>query len=353
MTFSPAFYQAIFDSMHTAVILLDKALHILYLNPAAESLLKVSTRRFHGVPLNQVFSEHGYTPEGIEKARRNSQQFTKRKVPLRLAGEEIVVDYTVTPLPDFDDSLLVEIEPLDRAIQIHQEEMLVSSQAIIQDMVRGLAHEVKNPLGGLRGAAQLLERELGQPEHKEYTQIIISEADRLGNLVNRLLGPYKAMNIQQINIHEVLQYIRKLITVEAREIPVRIDYDPSIPEIFADREQLLQVFLNIIRNAIQALANTPSPCITLKTRIQRKFTIGNDLHPILLRVDILDNGPGIPDSLAEKLFFPMVSGRAEGTGLGLSIAQSIINRHQGLIKFGRRQDQTVFSIYLPFGESNG
>lgn len=353
MKFTSSFFQLLFDSMHTAIVLLDKTLRVRYLNPAAESLLQVSASRYIGTELDHVFSEYGHTPEGVEKALKSEQTFTKRRTTLNLPTGDIVVDYTVTPIADADQGMLMEIDPLDRALQIRQEEMLVASQAVAQDMVRGLAHEIKNPLGGLRGAAQLLHKQLESADHKEYTDIIINEADRLRNLVDRLLGSYKSIQCQEINIHEVLEYVRKLVSVETPAIPILFDYDPSIPDLFADREQLLQVFLNLVRNAVQALGDIQQPRILLKTRIQRKFTIGHDQHPMVLRVEVIDNGNGIDPSLAETLFFPMVSGRPEGTGLGLSIAQSIVNRHKGLIKFENQSEQTVFSVYLPFGEQHG
>lgn len=347
------FYQSIFDSMHTAVILLDDNSDILYLNPSAEYLFQISAKRFIGLPVSSVFSEEGFALEGVEKALKLGQRFTKRKARIRLPLTEIQVDYTVTPLVDCESKLLIEFDLLDRANQIRKEEMLVSSQSVAQDMIRGLAHEIKNPLGGLRGAAQLLQRELSDEGLEEYTEIIINEADRLRNLVDRLLGSYQSLRLSCINIHEVLEYTRKLISVEAQDIAIKIDYDPSLPDLMADREQLLQVFLNLVRNAVQALEGSNSPTIILKTRIQRHFTIGNHQYPVILRVDIIDNGQGIDEHLAEKLFFPMVSGRAEGTGLGLSIAQSIVNRHRGLINFSSKPSKTVFSVYLPFGESDG
>ncbi|MCY4043796.1 MAG: nitrogen regulation protein NR(II) [Cellvibrionales bacterium] len=346
------FYQSIFDSMNTAIILLDDDSTILYLNPSAEYLFQVSAKRFVGLSINAVFSEEGFALEGVEKALKVGQRYTKRKALIRLPLTEVQVDYTVTPLVDSESKLLIEFDLLDRANQIRKEEMLVSSQSVAQDMIRGLAHEIKNPLGGLRGAAQLLQRELTDADLLEYTDIIISEADRLRNLVDRLLGSYQSLNLSCINIHEVLEYTRKLISVEAQDVAIKIDYDPSLPELMADREQLLQVFLNLVRNAVQALDGCDHPTVILRTRIQRHFTIGNHQYPVILRVDIVDNGKGIDEHLAEKLFFPMVSGRAEGTGLGLSIAQSIVNRHRGLINFSSEPMKTVFSVYLPFGESD-
>jgi two-component system nitrogen regulation sensor histidine kinase GlnL len=215
-----------------------------------------------------------------------------------------------------------------------------------------MAHEIKNPLGGIRGSAQLLERMLDNPELKEYTTIIIEEVDRLRNLVDKMLGPNKLPERLETNIHEVLERVRSLIMVEAAEkLNIIRDYDPSIPEFLADKEQLIQVILNISRNAMQALlskrqVNSPAE-ITLSTRAVRQFTIGHTKHRLVLHISIIDNGPGIPEDIRESLFLPMVSGRAEGTGLGLSIAQSIINQHQGIIECDSTLGKTHFSIYLP------
>ena len=351
---SPKLYQSLLDSMHTAVLLWDDRLQLQYMNAAAENLLKMSVHRKDGVAVEHIFSENGHIPEGLIKAQKSQQRFTKRKTILRLPLPiDINVDYTVTPISEDSEWLLMEVEPLDRAIKISEEEMLLSSQAVSQQLIRGLAHEIKNPLGGLRGAAQLLERELADPALSEYTDIIIYEADRLRNLVNQMLGSNARLNKQKLNVHEVLEHVRKLLLAQTQNsIKIACDYDPSLPDIEADREQLIQAVLNVAGNAVQALAGVDAPCVTLRTRIQRKFTISNKLHNLILRLDIVDNGPGIPAELEKNLFFPMVTGRAEGTGLGLSIAQSIVNHHHGLIKFNSEPGHTTFSLYLPLELNN-
>ena len=213
-------------------------------------------------------------------------------------------------------------------------------------LVRGFAHEVKNPLGGLRGAAQLLEGELPDASLKEYTQIIISEADRLQKLVDEMLGPNRLPKKSLVNIHEVLERVRSLVLAEVPDgVQIKRNYDPSIPEFVADRDQLLQAVLNIVRNAIQAVEETG--IIELKTRIERQFTIGNVRHRHVLRIDITDNGPGIPEEMQHRIFYPMVTSRAEGTGVGLSIAQSLISRHDGLIECSSNEDGAKFTILLP------
>jgi len=235
---------------------------------------------------------------------------------------------------------------MDRLLRIARDESRATQQQTTQQMLRGLAHEIKNPLGGLRGAAQLLARELPSEDLKEYTDVIINEADRLQKLVNRILGPNKLPKLAQVNIHELLEHVRSLLLAEAPQgIQIRRDYDPSIPELTADADQIIQALLNIIRNAIEALQGEGE--ILLRTRVVRKFTIGQKQHDLVARIEVIDNGPGIAADVLERIFFPMVSSRAEGTGLGLSIAQSLIQQHNGIIECESEPGQTVFSIYIP------
>jgi two-component system nitrogen regulation sensor histidine kinase GlnL len=215
-------------------------------------------------------------------------------------------------------------------------------------MIRGLAHEIKNPLGGVRGAAQLLARELPEGDLVEYTNIIIREADRLRDLVDRMLGPIHQLDTQVLNIHEVLEHVRNLICAETNHrITAVRDYDPSLPPLRGDKSQLIQAVLNIVRNALQAATSVDRCAITLRSRPQRQFTIGSVRHRVVCKLDIEDNGPGIPDDMLQAIFMPMVSGRPEGTGLGLTIAQSIVTRHGGLLECFSEPGLTRFSIYLP------
>jgi len=244
--------------------------------------------------------------------------------------------------------LLVEIQQMDRQIRIAREEHQLSQQQTFRTLVRGLAHEIKNPLGGLRGAAQLLERELPSEDLKEFTNIIIGEADRLQILVDRILGPNTIPKKEPLNIHQVLEHIRQLISAGiSSDINITTDYDPSIPDLIADRDQLIQAILNIVGNAVQAIGSKGE--ITLGTRTVRQFTIGHVQHKLVCRIDIIDNGPGIPDDMLESIFLPMVTGRAEGTGLGLSISQSLVNQHDGLIQCESQPGKTIFSLFIPFG----
>ena len=269
-------------------------------------------------------------------------------------GKSVLADVTVSPLtePQLEDGLLLELAHTERHRRIAREEHLLAQQQLTRTVVRGLAHEIKNPLGGLRGAAQLLARELNDESLKEYTEVIIGEADRLQKLLDRLQGPGGVPHNCWINIHQVLERVRTLVQAEASNGPELIaDYDPSIPEIHADADQLIQAVLNIVRNATQALDGHGR--IILRSRTERKFTIGHQRHKLVARIDIIDNGPGVPPELLDKIFYPMVTSHAQGTGLGLSIAQSLVNQHGGLIECSSQPGETIFTILLPLESHDG
>ena len=251
----------------------------------------------------------------------------------------------------FRSLLLLEVHPRDRLLRITKEEAQLSKQETSKMLVRGLAHEIKNPLGGIRGAAQLLARELPDEHLKDYTNVIIEEADRLRNLVDRMLGSNKLPALAMTNVHEVLERVCHLVEAESQGcITLVRDYDPSIPDVLIDREQMIQAVLNIVRNAMQAISSQNElrlGRISLRTRALRQFTIGHVRHRLVTKVEITDNGPGIPAELQETIFFPMVSGRPDGTGLGLAITQNIISQHQGLIECESHPGHTTFSIFLP------
>ncbi len=341
----------ILDNLSTAVVLLNSSLNIEYINPASENLFQISNRQAAGSKLNKVMHVDNQFINRLQDAIAHFHPITEHEACISLpGGREIIIDYHLNPLQLTNKKiqLILEISHMDRHIRIAREEKLLSEQNATRNLVRGMAHEIKNPLGGLRGAAQLLERELPSEELKEYTQIIIGEADRLQLLVDRMLGPNNIPKKHNVNIHEILERVRQLIQVELPEedhVYFKLDYDPSLPDIMADSDMMIQTVLNITRNAIQALNGNGE--ITFKTRPLRHFTIGHTHHRLVLQTDIIDNGPGIPEELQEQIFYPMVTGRAEGTGLGLSIAQSLINQHGGLIKMNSRPGRTVFTIYLP------
>ncbi len=346
--------RRVVENLHSVVLLLDYDLRLRYLNPAAEMLFAVSARRFAGHSLTELLGDDellGALRDVIE----SGHPFTSRELPLDLlTGRRVTVDLTAIPLsdPDRERELLVEMSQVDRQLRITREESLMAQGQASRALVRGLAHEIKNPLGGLRGAAQLLERELNNEELKEYTQIIISEADRLQGLMNRMLGPNALPRRECINIHEILERVRSVVSIEAPAgVRLRRDYDPSIPELEADADQLIQALLNLVRNAVQAVGDEGD--IVLRSRILRQYTLGQTLHKLVVRIDVVDDGPGIDPGMKESIFLPMVTGRPEGTGLGLPIAQSLINMNNGLIECESEPGKTVFSILMPLSESSG
>ncbi len=341
--------RLLLEHQTTAILMLDESLHVRYLNQAAEELLSASESRVLGMAAEELFIDPSEDEDPLAVALASGQPFVKRHAELVLRNDEpATVDYTVTPIvDDRSGGLLVEIQALDRLLRINRDEQQQSIYATTRELVRGLAHEIKNPLGGIRGAAQLLARELRE-ELREYTQIIIDETDRLRNLVDRMTGPTHRLNPQTTSIHHIVERVLQLVDVEnPGRLNIERDYDPSLPDIEADPEQLLQAVLNIVRNAQQALADTPVPSIELRTRILRQYTLGHKRHRLVIRLDIVDNGPGIDHDVRELLFYPMISGRADGTGLGLSIAQSIVTAHGGVIECDSEPGRTRFSILIP------
>ncbi len=345
----------ILDNISTGVLALDGKLLVTSLNASGEALLKTSAARCHGMHARQLVLDPGEWLLSLQQVLTSKSPLTRRGMPLTLhTGQEIHVDLIITPVgtePDF--RLLVELQPVDRLLKISREEGLLHAQETTRAVIRGLAHEIKNPLGGVRGAAQLLARELPNEDLAEYTRVIIREADRLRDLVDRLLGPHQQLELQPLNIHEVLEHVRNLILAESHNSVEFIrDYDPSLPEIPGDRTQMIQVVLNIVRNALQAAPDPRACVITLRTRSRRQFTIGTELHRLVCQVDIIDNGPGIPSEIEHAIFVPMVTGRAEGTGLGLAIAQSVINHHGGLLECESEPGNTRFTLYIPMRQDN-
>jgi len=336
--------QHIVEHLNTAVLLVDAELTIRAINPSAEMMLQTGTRQAVGQPLAHLLPHNQALIEAMHTALLSSHPFTEHGLRLGVPiGRWITADCTVTPT---DTDLLLEINPIGRLLRLAREETRHDQHAASRAVIRGLAHEIKNPLGGLRGAAQLLERELPSETLKEYTRIIIHEADRLRNLVDRMVGPKTLPRKQPVNIHEVLEHVRKLILAEGTaQLRVERNFDPSLPDVHADPDQLIQAVLNIARNAVQAMNGVGT--VRLRTRIERQFTIGQKRHRLVVRIEIEDNGPGIPEELREQIFYPMVTSKPEGTGLGLSIAQDIIDQHDGVIEFSSLPGQTVFRIFLP------
>jgi two-component system nitrogen regulation sensor histidine kinase GlnL len=360
------------DNLTTAVLLFDDTLKLVDMNPAAEGLLDLSAKKSQGIEVFSLFPEASAYTGALARAAKSGQACTEREMQLHLSGARVVtVECTVIPLyepfrltssaiPSDRNKgpgkpavagIMVELVQLDRHKRITREEQLLSQNEMARALARGLAHEIRNPLSGLRGAAQLLERELDNEELKEYTHIIIREADRLQNLLDRMLGPRTPPQKRWLSIHEITERVYVLVQAEAPpHLSLERDYDPSIPDIHADPEMLIQSLLNVVRNAVQALqqpSGSRKGRIVLRTRIHRNFTIGHRYHRLVVRIAVSDNGPGIPAGLLESIFYPLVTGRPEGTGLGLPIAQSLVNQHGGLIECSSGPEGTTFSILLP------
>jgi two-component system nitrogen regulation sensor histidine kinase GlnL len=345
--------QRLIDNLNTAVLIFDPALRLCGINTAGEDLLSSSSRMVWGQSAAALFPDCPLS-DAIHRSIARSQPLTQRDVKLRLAnGSTIKVDCTVTPLsdPELEAAVLVEFINVGRHRRIVREEHMIAQHNTVNALVRGIAHEIKNPLGGLRGAAQLLERELDNEAHKEYTRIIIEEADRLKQLLDRMATPNRPPQKCRVNVHEVLEHVRNLVEVDKpRGVEIIRDYDPSLPELLADPHQLIQAQLNILKNAVQAVGARGK--IFLRTRSQRQSTIRSKRYKLVIRVDVIDDGPGVPQEIADSIFYPLSTGRAEGTGLGLPIAQSLIHLQGGLIEFVSKPNETIFTIWLPIDCAN-
>ena len=355
--------QSIVDNLHTAIILVADKLTIRCMNPAAEMLFHFSANRAAGRHINHLIVNDHELYDRLERALISHHPFRVYEASLSIhTGAQIDVDYAVSPVeqPDREACLLLEFTPLSHQQRHAHEESLLQQQEASKSLLRGLAHEIKNPLGGLRGAAQLLERELDE-KNRRFTRIIIDEADRLKNLVDRMVGPREIPRKQPVNIHKLIEHVRELVAAECEEnatgkpIRLRTDYDPSIPDIEADESMLIQAILNITRNAVSAIdpAQAGDGEIVFRTRARRNCPIGNQNHPLAASLEIIDNGVGVSEALQETIFLPMITGRADGTGLGLSIAQSLVQQHGGLIEFTSEPGHTVFTLLLPIQTENG
>ncbi|MDT3670909.1 MAG: nitrogen regulation protein NR(II) [Aromatoleum sp.] len=334
------------DLLSSAVVLVDDRLVIRYLNAGAENLFAVSQRRLLGMPLSTLLGEPPGLAAALDNALRQNWSYTGQDLKIaRQNGDPLHLDCTVSPADAAGVRLLLEFRPIDAQLRVAREEQLLQQQQANRELIRNLAHEIKNPLGGIRGSAQLLERELADPQLREYTEVIIAEADRLQDLMNRLLTSHCMMRPGQLNIHDVLERVRRLILAEFPDLEIRRDYDTSLPEFTADREQLIQAILNIVRNAAQAMQGQGE--IRLRTRAARQVTLAKRRFKLALELQVIDNGPGIPEEIRDKIFYPLVSGREGGSGLGLSLAQSFVEQHQGMIEVDSRPGHTCFSILLP------
>jgi len=380
------------DLLATAIVLVDRELTVRYANPAAENLFELSTRALVGHALVEIFAEDRVLSDAIEYARANNCSYTEHDLELATAGRsKLHLSCTISPVemeapapaigrpsnvradslvvqpPDGGERALttapaggrsanvsqwslLEFRHIEQQLKISREERLLDQSQANRELIRNLAHEIKNPLGGIRGAAQLLERELDHPNLHEYTQVIMKEADRLQLLMNRLLTPHRLPQNAPLSIHEVLERVRSLILAEyPRGVTIQRDYDTSLPLLEGDREQLIQAVLNIMRNAAQAMSGSGQ--ITLKTRIARQATLARKRYKHALELQITDTGPGIAEDLRERIFYPLVSGREGGSGLGLTLAQTFVTQHHGTITFESQPGNTTFTLLLPIDYS--
>ena len=348
------------ELLATAIVAVGQNVAVRYMNPAAENLFKVSSRNAEGCALDALFPGNAVLHAAIEHARADKATYTEHDLEFVMEDAKLRLSCTVTPI-DFadgahDQGFLLEFRHIEQQLKIAREERILDQTQANRELIRNLAHEIKNPLGGIRGAAQLLDHELERPNLHEYTQVIMKEADRLQALMDRLLTPHRLPQPTQVNIHEVLERVRSVILAEyPRGITVRRDYDTSLPAITGDREQLIQAMLNIVRNAAQAIVGradgTARGEIVLRTRIARQVTLARKRYRHALEVTIRDNGPGIPDEMKERVFYPLVSGRDGGTGLGLTLAQNFVSQHHGSVALESAPGNTVFTILLPVREA--
>jgi two-component system nitrogen regulation sensor histidine kinase GlnL len=342
------------EFLATAVVVLDERFVVRHANQAAENLLGTGAKSLIGQPFLPLFAGDAALEKALAEALVTHWDYSAQNVSYARPGREpLPLSCTLTRIDVAETPLLAELRPIEQQLRLAREERLLGEQQANRELIRNLAHEIKNPLGGLRGSAQLLERELERAELREYTQVIIKEADRLQSLMDRLLTPHRAPRLAALGIHEVLERVRSLVLAEfATGIAIECDYDPSLPDLVGDKEQLIQAVLNVVRNAAQALTSGAAGArengtITLRTRAVRQVTLLRQRHRLALELQVIDNGPGVAEDIRERIFNPLVSGRDGGSGLGLSLAQTFVHTHRGTIECDSRPGRTVFRILLP------
>jgi two-component system nitrogen regulation sensor histidine kinase GlnL len=337
------------ENMEMALILINCERIVQRVNIATETLFEQSRRILLGKKIEQLLDSQAID-RCLTDCLQNNAQFTLREVEMPITGS--LVDMTIAPILAADDGerfVLIEINSINRISRFIKETNQLERQQSFRLMMRGLAHEIKNPLGGIRGAAQLLDRELVDQGHHELTDILIKEADRLTRLVDRVMGSREQFKLHLTNIHEVLEHVVHLVSVNSPTPPkVHRQYDPTLPEIDIDKEQMIQAVLNVIGNAIESQKSSVVPEIGIITQFERLVTINQKKQRRVLKIRIWDSGSGVPEDMREILFDPLVSGRADGSGLGLSITQEIVQRHNGVVQLEDYQGKTCFSIYLPY-----
>jgi two-component system nitrogen regulation sensor histidine kinase GlnL len=352
------FVPNLLDQLPNAIIVFDgKTKHLFYANPAAESALELSRKAIEGYLLSELFSDNPALNLMINEVTEQITAAQRQEMVLHVFPNTIHYDavpaHVVIALLEDPELILMEWFPIDQQLRSERDERVTQQVEANKDLMRNLAHEIKNPLGGIRGAAQLLEFELPEKSLREYTQVIIKESDRLQTLVDRLLAPHRrAHTVELINVHEALERVRSLVLAEfPHGLRLIRNYDTSLPDIIGDKEQLIQAVLNIAHNAAQALSEEirrGTAVIELRTRIARSVTIAKQRYKLALDLHVIDNGPGIPDEIRDRIFFPLVSGREGGSGLGLTLAQTFVQQHQGFIACESQPGKTDFHIQIPY-----
>ena len=343
--------EALIENLNNSVIVVDRNQTVLRVNVAAETLFSKSRRYLLGHPLAEVVPVEKITSY-IDQCFSDNAHFTLREVALEIAGKESLVDLTLQCVigeAEHTTVVLIEINSISRISRFMREKNQVERQQSFRLMMRGLAHEIKNPLGGIRGAAQLLDREVKDPSRRQLTGILIKEADRLTRLVDRVMGSREQLKPCELNIHEVLEHVIHLVSVKSDNVLIfHRNYDPALPEISVDREQMIQATLNIVGNAIEAQDGREQIEIGINTEFDRFVTINRETYRQALNIKIWDEGNGVPLELQDILFDPLITSRPEGTGLGLSITQEIVQRHKGLVQLEEYDGKTCFTISLPY-----
>ncbi len=347
------------DLLSTAIVLLDANLRIVEINSAAEDMFSLSRRGLAGRPLSRLIHDDDALREKLTHAISVNRGFWQQDISVQGGNshDALHVDCMATPTDAGAVRIALELRAIDQQLRVERESTQLTQSQANRELIRNLAHEIKNPLGGLRGSAQLLERELDRSDLREYTQVIIKEADRLQSLMERLLSPHRLPERKPVNIHEVCERVRSLVHAEfADGVRVVRDYDVSLPDIDGDREQLIQVVLNVARNAAQAILGQPDVArhgqIVLRTRAVHQITFARRRHRLACDLQVIDNGPGIPDEIRDRIFYPLVSGRSNGNGLGLTLATNFVEYHRGIIECESRPGRTVFRILLPLPTSD-
>ena len=352
------FFPTLLDQMPNAILVFEaENQQLVYVNPAAEAALDLSRKSLEGQSVHDLFGDNAPLNSMIEEVRSGQVTAQRQEMVLHsMPGsihQESTPAHVVIAMFDDPDLLMMEWFPIDQQLRSERDERVTQQVEANKELMRNLAHEIKNPLGGIRGAAQLLEFELPEKGLREYTQVIIKESDRLQTLVDRLLAPHrKAHVIEAFNVHEALERVRSLVLAEfPKGLRIIRNYDTSLPDLLGDREQLIQAVLNIAHNAAQALSDeitAGTARIELKTRVARSVTIAKHRYKLAMDLQVIDNGPGIPDDIRERIFFPLVSGREGGSGLGLTLAQTFVQQHQGSISCDSRPGCTDFHIQIPY-----